>query len=406
MFIDALKKQNPKLIEIAKDLWQQGTILPDTYIIDVDQVLINGQHLLHAAKQHGIKLYLMTKQFGRNPWLTKKLIELGYPGVVAVDFKEAYSLSQQGIPLSHIGHLVQTPTHLIETLLRRNPEIITVFSVAKAQAISDVAVKLGRIQPIMLKVFAPRDVSFTCQEAGIPFDELGATVEALQQMPGIKLCGLTHFPCLAWNARCQTTLPTVNLQTLIRAQNKLKQLGITLTQINAPSATSTSTIPLLAKYGATHLEPGHALTGTIPANILGREPEHIAMTYVTEISHHYDGNSYCYGGGYYKRSHMKYALVFPEHGFSENRFLENQFLENKKTYKTVRILRLGEPCIDYHLTLAGEHPIGSPVIMCFRTQVFATRSDVALISGVQSGNPKLEGIYDSQGNLKNHGYHC
>ncbi|PHM44833.1 hypothetical protein Xmau_01547 [Xenorhabdus mauleonii] len=402
MFINALKKQNPKLIEVARRLWQQGAILPDTYIIDVDQVLNNGRKLLKTANQHDIELYLMTKQFGRNPWLTKKLIELGYRGVVAVDFKEAYSLSQHDIPLCHIGHLVQTPTHLIETLLKRNPDIITVFSREKAQTISDAAEKLGRVQPIMLKVFDKRDIVFPCQEAGITFDELESVVDDLKQMPGIKLSGLTHFPCLSWDARYQTTLPTANLLTLIRARNRLEQLGVKLSQINAPSASSCNTIPLLAKYGATHLEPGHALTGTIPANITGQEPEHIAMAYVTEVSHHHDGNSYCYGGGYYKRGHMKHALVFSENISSE--------ISSKHIYpktappKTTRILRLGEPCIDYHLPIAGTHPIGSPVIMCFRSQVFVTRSDVALVSGIQSDAPKLEGIYDSQGNWKNNGY--
>ncbi|MDE1479157.1 YhfX family PLP-dependent enzyme [Xenorhabdus bovienii] len=389
MFINALKKQNPKLIEIAKDLWQQGAILPDTYIIDVDQVLDNGRRLLQAAEQYGIELYLMTKQIGRNPWLAQKLIELGYPGVVAVDFREAYTLGQHGIPLCHIGHLVQTPAHLIETMLKQHPGIITVFSIEKAQAISDAAEKLGRVQPIMLKVFDKRDITLPSQEAGILFDELDTTVDVLKTMPGIKLSGLTHFPCLEWNARYQTTLPTINLQTLLRARNRLEQLGIELSQINAPSASSCNTIPLLAKYGATHLEPGHALTGTIPANISGREPEKISMVYITEVSHHYDGNSYCYGGGYYKRGHMKYALVFPEHARSP---------------KTVRVLSLGDPCIDYHIPISGIHPIGSPVIMCFRTQIFVTRSDVALVSGIQSGSPRLEGIYDSQGNWKNRGY--
>ncbi|MBD2784586.1 YhfX family PLP-dependent enzyme [Xenorhabdus sp. DI] len=394
MFIEALKKQNPKLIEVTKTLWQQGAILPDTYIIDVDQVLDNGRYLLQTAKQYGIELYLMTKQIGRNPWLTQKLIELGYCGVVAVDFREAYSLSQQGIPLCHIGHLVQIPTHLIETMLRQEPNIITVFSLEKAQAISDIAEKLGRIQPVMLKVFDQRDIAFPSQEAGIPFDELDTVVEALKRMPGIKLSGLTHFPCLSWDSRYQITLPTINLLTLIRARNRLEQLGIKLSQINAPAASSCNTIPLLAKYGATHLEPGHALTGTIPANFCGREPEHIAMVYLTEISHHHDGNSYCYGGGYYKRGHMKHALVFPERPLSPGTI----------PAKKARILRLGEPCIDYHIPLSGIHPIGSPVVMCFRAQVFTTRSDVALVSGIQSGSPKLEGIYDSQGNWKNSGY--
>ncbi|MBD2780269.1 YhfX family PLP-dependent enzyme [Xenorhabdus szentirmaii] len=389
MFIDALKKQNPKLIEVAKTLWQQGTILPDTYVIDVDQVLENGRRLLQTAKQYGIELYLMTKQIGRNPWLIKKLIEIGYRGVVAVDFKEAYALSQHGIPLCHIGHLVQMPAHLIETMLRHNPDIVTVFSLEKAQAISDAAEKLGRVQPIMLKVYDKRDTVFVGQEAGIPFSELDDTVSALKHMPGVKLSGLTHFPCLSWDSRYQTTLPTTNLLTLIRARNRLKQLGIILSQINAPSASSCSTIPLLTKYGATHLEPGHALTGTIPANISGQEPEHIAMVYLTEVSHHHDGNSYCYGGGYYKRNYMKHALVFPESALSP---------------KKVRILRLGDPYIDYHIPLSGKHSIGSPVVMCFRTQIFVTRSDVAFVSGARSGSPKLEGIYDSQGNWKNGGY--
>ncbi len=389
MFIEALKKQNPKLIEVAKDLWQQGAILPDTYVIDIDQVLDNGRRLLQVAQQYSIELYLMTKQIGRNAWLTKKLIELGYPGVVAVDFREAYSLSQHGIPLCHIGHLVQIPTHLIETLLKHNPHIITVFSLEKAQAISDIAEKLGRVQPIMLKVFDKRDITFPCQEAGVLFNELDTVVDALQRMPGIKLSGLTHFPCLSWDPRYQTTLPTTNLLTLIRARNRLTQLGITLSQINAPAASSCNTIPLLAKYGATHLEPGHALTGTIPANISGQEPERIAMVYLSEISHHFDGNSYCYGGGYYKRGNMKNALIFSEQAISP---------------KKVRILRLGESCIDYHLPLSGIHAIGSPVLMCFRPQIFITRSDVALVSGIQSGSAKIEGIYDSQGNWKNSGY--
>ncbi|WP_275375092.1 alanine racemase, partial [Xenorhabdus bovienii] len=115
----------------------------------------------------------------------------------------------------HIGHLVQIPTHLIETMLRHNPDIITVFSLEKAQSISDAAEKLGRVQPVMLKVFDKRDTVFPCQEAGITFNELDAVVDALKQMPGIKLSGLTHFPCLSWDARYQTTLPTTNLLTLI-----------------------------------------------------------------------------------------------------------------------------------------------------------------------------------------------
>ena len=35
--------------------------------------------------------------------------------------------------------------------------------------------------------------------------------------------------------------------------------------------------------------------------------------------------------------------------------------------------------------------------MSYRTQIFVTRSSVAVVKGIKEGNPKLLGIYDSQG---------
>ena len=84
MFVEALKRQNPALISAALGLWQQGKIAPDSWVIDVDQVLENGKRLIETARLYGIELYLMTKQFGRNPWLAEKLLALGYSGIVAV----------------------------------------------------------------------------------------------------------------------------------------------------------------------------------------------------------------------------------------------------------------------------------------------------------------------------------
>lgn len=90
MFVEALKRQNPALISAALSLWQQGKIAPDSWVIDVDQILENGKRLIETARLYGIELYLMTKQFGRNPWLAEKLLALGYSGIVAVDYKEAH----------------------------------------------------------------------------------------------------------------------------------------------------------------------------------------------------------------------------------------------------------------------------------------------------------------------------
>ncbi len=84
-------------------------VLPDSWVIDVDQVLENGKRLIETARLYGIELYLMTKQFGRNPWLAEKLLALGYSGIVAVDYKEARVMRRAGLPVAHQGHLVQIP---------------------------------------------------------------------------------------------------------------------------------------------------------------------------------------------------------------------------------------------------------------------------------------------------------
>ncbi len=97
MFVEALKRQNPALISAALSLWQQGKIAPDSWVIDVDQVLENGKRLIETARLYGIELYLMTKQFGRNPWLAEKLLALGYSGIVAVDYKEARVMRRAGL---------------------------------------------------------------------------------------------------------------------------------------------------------------------------------------------------------------------------------------------------------------------------------------------------------------------
>lgn len=96
MFVEALKRQNPALISAALSLWQQGKIAPDSWVIDVDQILENGKRLIETARLYGIELYLMTKQFGRNPWLAEKLLALGYSGIVAVDYKEARVMRRAG----------------------------------------------------------------------------------------------------------------------------------------------------------------------------------------------------------------------------------------------------------------------------------------------------------------------
>lgn len=380
MLLKALQKQNPALIEAALSLWQQGMIKPDSYIIDVDQVRQNASLLLETATKCGITLYFISKQFGRNPLLCKLLLECGYQGIVAVDFKEARQLYQHNLPVAHIGHLVQIPSGMVDEVVSHNPEVITVYSVAKAREIAAACARQNKEQALLLKVCHPGDLVYPGQEAGFSLDELPIVINEIKAIRGVRLVGVTHFPCMLFDPEKGKTLPSLNLNTLIEAKSILEQHGIQVEQVNGPSATSVESLPQLAKWGVTHAEPGHSLTGTMPSNQQGNQPEQIAMLYLTEISHCHQGNSHCYGGGYYRRGHLRNALVHDRH------------------WHASQVLKPANDSIDYTLSLTEPFTVSSPVIMCFRTQIFATRSDVALVAGIQSGQPILLGIYDSQGN--------
>lgn len=384
MFIHALKRQNPALITAAIRLWQQGRIVPDSWVIDVDLVLENGKRLVDTAHQYGITLYLMTKQLGRNPWLAEKLLALGYAGIVTVDYKEARVMRRAGLPVAHQGHLVQIPSRQIDEAVEQGTDVITLFSLEKAREVSAAAVKAGRVQAVMLKIYGEQDFLYPGQESGFPLARLDDAVNDIRCLPGLHITGLTHFPCLLWDDASGETRPTPNLHSLVKARQQLEEQEIAIEQLNAPSATSCASLPLLARYGVTHAEPGHALTGTIPSNQQGDQPERIAMLWLSEISHHFRGNSYCYGGGYYRRGHARNALVFTP--------------ENDVPAKTT-LEPVDDSSIDYYLPLAGTFPVSSAVVLCFRTQIFVTRSDVVLVSGIQRGAAEIVARYDSLGNV-------
>ncbi|MGU4934810.1 YhfX family PLP-dependent enzyme, partial [Escherichia coli] len=71
--------------------------------------------------------------------------------------------------------------------------------------------------------------------------------------------------------------------------------------------------------------------------------------------------------------------------------------ENQRITETY-LNAVDDSSIDYTLPLAGEHPVSSAVVLCFRTQIFITRSDVVLVSGIHHGEPEIVGRYDSLGN--------
>lgn len=376
MFLNALKKQNSALISTVIGLHGLGKILPDSYVIDVDAFTDNVISIQRCAKKHGIKLYGMTKQFGRNPVLAKILIEHGFDGIVAVDFKEARLLHQAGIKISHLGHLVQVPTAMVDEVVSEiRPEVITVYSIEKAKEISLAAKRAGLTQKLLLKFYAENDYLYTNQESGFPIVDIDKTITSISELDNVVIEGITHFPCFLMDEKGKT-LPTPNFHTLLKAKALMEEKGILINQMNSPSSTSNETIPIIASHGCTHGEPGHALTGTTPSNVSGTQVEKVAMLYLSEVSHQFNGKSYCYGGGYYRRGKLDKALI---------------------DEREVSVSNDDKDSIDYHLLLDGNYAIGKPVVMAFRTQIFVTRSDVVLIKGISSNNPEIIAVYNSLG---------
>src|SRR5258706_16417493 len=101
-----------------------------------------------------------------------------------------------------------------------------------------------------------------------------------------------------------------NLETLLLARDLLaRESSLSHVEISAPGNTCTSALPLLARYGITHAEPGHALTGSTPLHARSTEPEIPAMVYVSEVSHVEGSTAYIFGGGFYRLSQVQKALV-------------------------------------------------------------------------------------------------
>ena len=382
MFLDRLIETNRPLAELALAWEADGTILPDTYLVDLDMILRNASVMKEAADGAGIALYFMLKQLGRNPLLGRRLSGLGLAGAVCVDFREALVMAEAGVPLGNVGHLVQTPRAALGCILAARPEVMTVYSVEKAAEIGAEAEHQGFVQPIMLRVLGPNDTLYSGQYGGFALGGLDRTVDAIEKVAGVRIAGVCSFPCLLFSDDTDELEPQPNAQTVREAAELLEARGYEGLQLNMPSASCTHAVPIVAALGGTHMEPGHGLSGTTPYHATHpHEPEGVAYAYVSEVSHGLDSVSYCYGGGHYRRSHLEHALV--------GRSLE--------TAQRVHVTPPTDESIDYHFELSEPAAVGEPVLMCFRTQLFVTRSEVVVASGLSEGKPHLEGVFDTQG---------
>ena len=165
----------------------------------------------------------------------------------------------------------------------------------------------------------------------------------------------------------------------------MEGLGCRIQNVNAPSATCVHTLELMKQYPEiTSAEPGHGLSGTTPYHVDHDTEEIPSILYLSEVSHVLDDHAYIYGGGYYRRGHIQNALV----GTSYEGLVKDS------------VILPDMDSIDYHFGLENPHHVGDSAILCFRYQIFVTRSDVCLIKGIHSGIPEILGVYDSLGGKK------
>ncbi|WP_426500579.1 alanine racemase [Streptomyces sp. D54] len=384
MFLDTVLTRNPELVDAAAALHGSGAIPPDTYVIDLDAVEANAALLAAEGERLGIGLWFVVKQFGRNPELIRAVAR-HIPRSAAIDVTEARALHAAGARPGNIGHLVQIPRRALPGLLARRPENVTVFDLANARAVSDAARELGFVQDVLIRLEGAEGAVYPGQEGGVPLERLDDFAEAAEALAGIRIAGVTAFPCVLCDPETGLPAATATFDLALKGRELLAARGHGDLRLSAPSATSMASLPLLAERGATHGEPGHALTGTTPLHALDpAQPEKPAYVYVSEVAHTLDdGRPALYGGGFYARSHIRTALL-PRTGTRLG--VQDAPAENIDYYRLLDAAPSG-----------ADIRLGDTALLVFRTQIFVTRSTVAVVSGLASGRPRLNGLYDARG---------
>lgn len=390
MFLNSLIQKNPEFLQAAVQLHQAGSILPNSYVVDLDALASNTRLFVEQAQARDLTTWAMTKQLGRGAAALDTITSAGVDGYVAVDMDCARPINSGGHRLGHLGHLVQVSQHEVSEAAGMAPEFWTVFSANKATQIAEAARRLGHEQKLLVRVFGEGDEFYAGHEGGVALADLPQMIDHIDRLKGVRFGGLTTFPALLFDPQKSWVRATPNMSTLAKA-TELARRDFDDVQVNAPGTTSSSVLDVLAEAGATQVEPGHGLTGTTPVHAVRDLPEVPALLYLSEVAHLHLGTPMCYGGGLY------IDPVFEDY--------------------EVRALLAGDPselsrepvpaeipdpaAIDYYTRLSAPEGRttreGDSVIFGFRIQAFVTRARVVGIAGVAQGAPEVVGCWNSFG---------
>ena len=393
MFLDLIRRRNPRLIEQAIALHQAGQLPANSYVIDLDAVEDNARVIAAAAGKLGVKVYAMTKQMGRNSSFCRALATAGINKAVAVDMEDARATHRAGLGLGHVGHLVQIPKYESAAAAALSPDYWSVFNLEKASEAAAASHAVGRVQPLLARIQAERDRFYRGHEGGFSAADVLRVADDLDKLSGGRFAGITSFPALLFDQASRSVKGTPNLETLRQAREALLKAGRGAIEINAPGTTSSANLALLADAGATQVEPGHGLTGTTPLHVVEDLPERPAVIYLSEVSHLIGGEAYCFGGGLY------IDPVFPDYDV-------RAIVSAEPTAAGAALRRVEIPspaAIDYYgmIDASGGAPprVGDSVVFGFRPQAFVTRAYVVGLAGLSRGTPSVEAVHDAFGHI-------
>lgn len=389
MLLARTLERNPGLVEAAIDLHQAGAIPAGTFLIDLEAIAHNALLLARKARQLDLRTYLMTKSYGRNPYVTALALACGLDSTVAVEAREAYLIERFGLPVGHVGHLGAVPLREAPAIVAMEPEVITVFALEAAQAISTAAVAQGREQALYVRVNDTRDEVFRGFVGGWALEACVEGIAPIIELPNVSIRGITSYPNISYtNTTTAQLAMNSTFETMVRAKERLEAtLPLEDLRVNAPANNGCATFELLAANGVTDAEPGHALLGGSLLHALEELPELPAQVYVSEVTHRWAGELYTLGSG------LQYLETFGGAVEQPPRCLVGPRLEVAVDQVTTLSYR-GH--VDYY-GVCEDVPsarLGDAVIFALHPQYFVNRAYVAVASGIRRGSPRVEAIFD------------
>lgn len=397
MLLDVALRRNPQMIAAAIQLHQEGAIPAGCQMIDLDMVAENGASLARVADETGLRVFVMTKQNGHNPHMTRVLLNQGLPSVVAVEGLQAGRIHRYGFPLGHVGHLANIPRDEVARIVAMLPEYINVYNVEAARRVSEAATELGVEQNLYVRVQNPDDKG--TQDGvvgGWTFDECVSGIRPILDLPNVRLAGLVQHCVIEYAGERDPhkARPTEAFFTAIRARELLeREFGLENLRLNTAGNANSITMPMLASYGATDVEPGMALTGEASFHAWGDMPEKPAQVLVSEVLHRWEDEIYAVGGIF------SYVWDLPAHAVGDLvGLVGSSFDEAKEQRVTWRPFRASSPVIDYHGVFGPPGcpgKVGDTIAAVHHPQAQTERGNTVAVSGISRGEPKVTGIFDS-----------